>query len=91
MIKKTKFKISIQTYTLLEQNELVYKVLKEHPFGLLLGEIEVLTGIGTRSQTTKKILIRLGKKVYFRHIGARNTNLYYARIHAKKLIKMGGK
>jgi len=86
MIKKEKFNVKIITYTFQEQNDLVYKVLKENPQGLLLGEILIITGIQAR-KTLHKILYRLRKKVFVRTIVAKNK-LYYAKINAKKIMKL---
>ena len=86
MIQIEKFPISIKIYTHKEQNEIVYRILKQNPQGLLMGEITLLTGIGVNN-TVHKILKRIKNKVYIRDVGSR-TKIYYAKIHAKKVIKM---
>jgi len=89
MITREKFPIKLMILTHKEQNELVYKVLKENPQGLLLGDIKILTGIGSNkggSPALHKILNRLRNKVYIRNLGAR-IKLYYAKINTKKIIK----
>ena len=89
MINKPKFKISIQSYTRKEQNELIYKILRKYPFGLTYKELLIFAGISDLN-ALKKILKRLEKRkkmsVYIRKLGY--MKLVYASIHVRKLRKL---
>jgi len=82
MIKKEKFKVSIQTFTHREQNNHIYRILKNHPEGLTYKDLTFYAGISDLN-CLKKILNRLRNKVYIRKVGY--IKLVYAKIHARKI------
>ena len=84
-MKKVKFKVSIQTFTNLEQNNHIYKILKKHPEGLTLKDIGFYAGVGEDGVFVKKVLNRIKNKAYIRQLGY--YKLVYAKIHSRKLTE----
>ena len=83
---KEKFKVEVRRFTRKEQNEHIYRILRDHPEGLTYTELAYVSGTSKNCKYVKKVLNRLKNKVFIRKVGY--IKIVYSSIHARKLRKM---